>query len=219
MALDKTIIMKITESTTKIINDINKQIQTSKCPDLKITIEKSGDQFKLCLNNKENNCISQIVINNDDEQYNILSNTKEQFRKQNYNKFLTAISIVIAKTLNTELQTLFSSTFSKARMSVLEYYKYRSEYDEDDEDDEDDEEKANNYYLNLEHNKVKAEELIEDLIKNNKLRGCDQNGGSKRNKSKRNKSKPNKSKPNKSKRSKSKRNKSKRNKSKRNKIC
>ena len=105
----------------------------------------------------------------------------------------------------TEYQELNSSTSVKARIHILSQYNHRlEEYEEDGEDGED---KPLNFFIRIDENKNKAENIITEWIQNkcvknkanvegggNKTRRNKQRRKSKRRKSKRRKSKRRKTK-------------------------
>jgi hypothetical protein len=187
----------ITDNTNLLISDLNEKLKTN-CPDLQLTVFPKGIDFKLCLLNN-NVCVSYLTINDYNGFLNILSQTNDEYQGRGYNKFLTAVSIYLADTM-TEYQELNSSTSVKARIHILSQYKYRlEEYEEDGEDGED---KPLNFFIRIDENKNKAENIITEWIQNkcvknkanvegggNKTRRNKQRRKSKRRKSKRRKTK------------------------------
>ena len=194
--------IQITDNTNLLISDLNEKLKTN-CPDLQLTVFPKGIDFKLCLLNNDV-CVSYLTINDINGFFNILSQTNDEYQGRGYNKFLTAVSIYLADTM-TEYQELYSSTSVKARIHILSQYNHRlEEYEEDGEDGED---KPLNFFIRIDENKNKAENIITEWIQNkcvknkanvegggNKTRRNKQRRKSKRRKSKRRKSKRRKTK-------------------------
>ena len=117
----------ITSGTNTFILNLNEKLKEN-CPDLQLSIFPFGkDTFKLCLLNN-NVCASYLIINNDNDNLNILSETNNEYQGRGYNKFLTAVSICLADTM-TECKELYSSTSVKARIHILSEYNHRLEKD------------------------------------------------------------------------------------------
>ena len=116
-------VLTITEDTIKIIDEINQKLKR-KCPSLEIKINKKGIQHSLNLE-KAGRMMSHLIIQDDNNTYNILSTTEPGYEGKKYNKLLTAVSIVIASSLNGPSK-LFSSTSVPQRKKILEYYEVES---------------------------------------------------------------------------------------------
>jgi hypothetical protein len=115
--------IQISPETNSLISDLNEKLK-EKCTELKLTIDSSPGEgtFKLCLLNN-NECVSYLIINNENDTFNILSRTDDEYRRRGYNKFLTAVSICLADTM-TASEYLFSSTNVEARIRILKEYKH-----------------------------------------------------------------------------------------------
>ena len=181
----------ISEDTDKLIKEINDNLK-EKCPGLQVNIVKKIVDFKLCLflNDK---CVSFIMIDDDDNKFNITSVTNDKYRGNGYNKFLTAVTIYLARTMTNELNVIYSATTNPARMHILEQYentknivvkkeKKSEDYEDDDDDDDkhndddDDDDKLNKvsvkeyeYFVEIStENENKAKSIIDDWINNKK---------------------------------------------------
>ena len=118
----------ITHETNKKISYLNDNLQNN-CPDFQLFIVKHGGAtIKLGL--KQSNIeVSYLVINNDNNTFNILSKTNVGHENKGYNKFLTAVSIYLADTMNSP-KNLFSNTAVAARQHILEQYIHTKTEDE-----------------------------------------------------------------------------------------
>lgn len=155
------------DAAQELLDSINIKIQ-SKCPSLNLTIVKFGYKTAILCLNKGSECMSRLDINNFNDTYNILSETEPKYRGKKYNKLLTAVSIVIANSLDSTLTELFSSTSVKERKVILEQYnhtkkelQYYQIYNNNAN-----EEKKYEYRLNLKENQKKANETIDSIITN-----------------------------------------------------
>ena len=159
----------ITSGTNTFILNLNEKLKEN-CPDLQLSIFPFGkDTFKLCLLNN-NVCASYLIINNDSDNLNILSETNNEYQGRGYNKFLTAVSICLADTM-TECKELYSSTSVKARIHILSEYKHRLEKDEEDFI----------FFVPIYENKNKAENIITEWINNKCAKSkANFNGGGKK---------------------------------------
>lgn len=125
---------KITTDTNSVISELNKKLKDN-CTDLELTIRPfSKNEFKLCLLN-DKVIASDLIINNDDGTFNILSTTVDKYQRRGYNKFLTAVSIFLADTM-TKSKELYSSTNVKARIHILSEYRHRMEEERSSEEEE-----------------------------------------------------------------------------------
>jgi hypothetical protein len=154
----------ITDETNELILELNKKLN-EKCPDLKLSISKFGDGFKLCLNLNNNICVSELFINAN-ENLNIFSETQTEYRGKGYNKFLTAVCIYLADTITPTHNILYSSTIVEARIHILSEYEHdinNSDYKEDRLGDK----PASNFFVPInENNKTKAKKIIDEWIEN-----------------------------------------------------
>ena len=152
------------EAAQTLIDKINEKLKL-KCPKLNLVIVKYGYKtVKLCLN-KDNNCISNLVINNDNARYNILSNTEKKYEGKKYNKLLTAVSIVIANALDESLTVLYSNTQVDARKHILEKYIHKkTEVPSTSYHYDIIEVPSTSYELNIKDNQVIANKIIDDVI-------------------------------------------------------
>ena len=164
--------IQISPETNSLISDLNEKLK-EKCTELKLTIDSSPGKgtFKLCLLNN-NECVSYLIINDDNNTFNILSKTEAGHENRGYNKFLTAVSICLVDTM-THFKVLFSSTSVAARIHILSEYNHISKKDEDDEDEDGDHKISVDI---SEENKKKAEAII-DIWINNKCVKPDLKGG------------------------------------------
>ena len=151
----------ISEDTNKLINEINDQL-TENCPGLQVNIVKKIVDFKLCLFLNDE-CVSFIVIDDVNNNFNILSRTLANYQGKGYNEFLTAVCIYLADTMTTDLEFIYSRTKVVARIKVLDKYDdktktifVRENSKNDNDDNEDDDDKPN---------KVPVEEEYEYFVK------------------------------------------------------
>ena len=163
--------IEIKDRTNSLISELNKKLN-NKCSDFELRIlSYQGNMFELCLlENKV--CVSYLIINDDNNTFNILSKTEAGHENRGYNKFLTAVSICLVDTM-THFKVLFSSTSVAARIHILSEYNHISKKDEDDEDEDGDHKISVDI---SEENKKKAEAIIAIWI-NNKCVKPDLEGG------------------------------------------
>jgi len=160
--------IQITEKTNLLILELNNKLKN--CPGLQLSIGPVGVQFRLCLLLKNNllnkyECVSQLIINDDNNYFNILSETKPEYRGRGYNKFLTAVSICLADTM-TKSKDLYSATSVKARIHILSEYKQRLEKIDEEYEEYEDEEDYRIFYIPININKNKAKKIIDEWINN-----------------------------------------------------
>ena len=175
-------VLTITEDTIKIIDEINQKLKR-KCPSLEIKINKKGIQHSLNLE-KAGRMMSHLIIQDDNNTYNILSTTEPGYEGKKYNKLLTAVSIVIASSLNGPSK-LFSSTSVTARKKILEYYEVESKIEIHDDyympssKSSPEEKKTYDYLINMKlpKNQEIANRIINETIQN--LNCSDSKGGAK----------------------------------------
>jgi hypothetical protein len=179
-------VLTITEDTIKIIDEINQKLKR-KCPSLEIKINKKGIQHSLSLE-KAGRMMSHLIIQDDNNTYNILSTTEPRYEGRKYNKLLTAVSIVIASSLNGPSK-LFSNTSVAARKKILEYYEIESKIRIHDyyympsskstPKSSSEEEKTYDYLINMKlpKNQEIANRIINETIRN--LNCSDSKGGAK----------------------------------------
>jgi hypothetical protein len=175
-------VLVISENTITKIEEINNQLK-SKCIDLELSIFNFGIDIKLCLN-LNSQCVSDLIITDDNSTFNILSETSENHRGKGYNKFLTAVSIYLAKTLmEKKIDYLFSSTVVKERIHILSQYKNyiveklkenkKNHGIDEDEDEDEDEDTTYIFHIPIDDNETFAKEIIDTWINNN----CTKKGG------------------------------------------
>jgi hypothetical protein len=176
-------VLTITEDTIKIIDEINQKLKR-KCPSLEIKINKKGIQHSLNLE-KAGRMMSHLIIQDDNNTYNILSTTEPGYEGKKYNKLLTAVSIVIASSLNGPSK-LFSSTSVPQRKKILEYYEVESKIEIHDDyympsssPNSSPEKKTYDYLINMKlpKNQEIANRIINETIQN--LNCSDSKGGAK----------------------------------------
>ena len=175
-------VLTITEDAIKIIDEINQKLKR-KCPSLEIKINKNGIQHSLNLE-KAGRMMSHLIIQDDNNTYNILSTTETRYEGRKYNKLLTAVSIVIASSLNGPSK-LFSSTSVTARKKILEYYEVESKIEIHDDSympsskSSPEEKKTYDYLINMKlpKNQEIANRIINETIQN--LNCSDSKGGAK----------------------------------------
>ena len=175
-------VLTITEDAIKIIDEINQKLKR-KCPSLEIKINKKGIQHSLNLE-KAGRMMSHLIIHDDNNTYNILSTTETKYEGRKYNKLLTAVSIVIASSLNGPSK-LFSSTSVTARKKILEYYEVESKIEIHDDyympssKSSPEEKKTYDYLINMKlpKNQEIANRIINETIQN--LNCSDSKGGAK----------------------------------------
>jgi hypothetical protein len=153
--------LKINDGTRRLISEINGQL-TKKCPELNISIIESRSVLILCLNIGDK-CVSQLIIDNQGGNYNILSETLKEHQQKGYNNFLTAVSIYIADTM-TSYENLYLSSDVKAIFLIVEKYKHKIRkevrYDDDDHN-------FHEFFVPIQINKEKAKSIIDTWIENN----------------------------------------------------
>lgn len=200
--------IQITDNTKLLISELNNKLKEN-CPDLQISILPHGkDTFKLCILNN-NVCVSYLIITDDNNTFNIISETDKEYQGKGYNKFLTAVSICLADTM-TNCRELVSSTYVEARIHILSEYEHTLEKDkEDDYSNFFVPIYKNNFFVPIYENKNKAEEIMSKWINNKcvkanvggkKIRRNKQRRKSQKRKASRRKSKIRKSKKRKTKR-------------------
>lgn len=175
-------VLTITEDAIKIIDEINQKLKR-KCPSLEIKINKKGNQHSLNLE-KAGRMMSHLIIQDDNNTYNILSTTETRYEGRKYNKLLTAVSIVIASSLNGPSE-LYSQTSVAARKKILEYYEVKSKIEIHDDyympssKSSPEEKKTYDYLINMKlpKNQEIANRIINETIQN--LNCSDSKGGAK----------------------------------------
>lgn len=163
--------VEIKDKTNSLISELNEKLKNNCTGFELIILSYNTTMFKLCLL-KNNVCVSYLIINDDNNTFNILSKTEAEHEGKGYNKFLTAVSICLVDTM-TYFNVLFSSTSVAARIHILSEYNHISKKDEDDEDEDGD---HKIYVVISEENKKKAEAIIAIWI-NNKCVKPDLKGG------------------------------------------
>ena len=160
--------IEIKDKTNSLISKLNEKLK-DKCTGFELRIlPYQGNMFELCLL-KNNVCVSYLIINDDNNNFNILSKTEAGHENRGYNKFLTAVSICLVDTM-THFKVLFSSTSVAARIHILSEYNHISKKDEDDDGD-------HKISVDIsEENKKKAEAIIAIWI-NDKCVKPDLKGG------------------------------------------
>jgi hypothetical protein len=104
---------------TKIVLDYDHNL-TGEVSTYLYNIRKPYD-LKLCLY-KNNNCVSSIKLEKIDNELLITSNTIPEFEGRKFNKLLRAISIVIAKQIDTSLQFVVSVPLNIQSLYLLVHY-------------------------------------------------------------------------------------------------
>jgi len=152
--------LKINDGTQGLISEINKQL-TEKCPELNISIIQLGSELKLCLNINDK-CVSDLMIDNQGGNYNILSETLKEHRRKGYNTFLTAVSIYIADTM-TSYENLYVSSDIGEIIRMLTKYNHKIRKALRDDDDH----VIKDIFVPIQINKEKAKSIIDTWIENN----------------------------------------------------
>ncbi len=113
-----------------------------------------------------------MIINDNNDYFNILSETKPEYRGRGYNKFLTAVCIYLADTM-TKSKYLFSSTLVEERIHILSEYKqgWDENYEKHEYEDEEDGEDAKSekiFFIPIHdyENENKATNIITEWINN-----------------------------------------------------